>query len=53
MRKTLLPAVALSLTALGWTSTVLANPPAEHPAQPSGDHKEGEHHEGDHAPKGH
>ena len=56
MRKTLLPALACSLAALGMTSAALAEPPAkpaEHPApKPDGDHK-GDHHEGEQKPASH
>ena len=57
MRKTLLPALACSLAALGWTAAAVATPPAqpvEHPApKPDGDHQGGDHHEGDSKPASH
>ena len=57
MRKTVLPALACSLAALGLSGSALANPPAapvEHPApHPDGDHKGGDHHEGEQKPASH
>ena len=57
MRKTLLPALACSLAAAGWTAAAVATPPAqpvEHPApKPDGDHQGGDHHEGDSKPASH
>lgn len=50
MRKTLLPAIACSLAALGLAGAAVANPPehpVEHPApKPDGGHT-GDHHEGE------
>lgn len=56
MRKSLLPALACTLAALGLTTAALATPPAapvEHPApKPDGDHK-GDHPEGETKPASH